>query len=170
MNRLLLATVAVAALSACGCAPAGHVYEAGNFVRPHPTQELCASRGQVLDMKIEDCVTPPPPQPPTPAQAAQAQRANAVTSERDACIKTAGEKFRRGAEGQTAGYQIWLAENQACEDVMLSRLTALKLNELGGNCSLKLDWMARYRQMVTTINQQAMAEQRYAENCSGRRS
>jgi hypothetical protein len=45
------------ALTLSACAPSGHVYEVGNFVRPHPTQALCASRGQVLDMTIEDCVT-----------------------------------------------------------------------------------------------------------------
>jgi hypothetical protein len=46
------------ALTLSACAPSGHVYEVGNFVRPHPTPTLCASRGQVLDMTIEDCVVP----------------------------------------------------------------------------------------------------------------
>lgn len=68
MIRTVRQCTLLMALSACACAPAGHVYETGNFLRPHPTQELCASRGQVLDMKIEDCVTPPPP-PSGPAVA-----------------------------------------------------------------------------------------------------
>jgi hypothetical protein len=49
------------ALTLSACAPSGYVYEVGNFVRPHPTQALCASRGQVFDTAIEDCVTPSSP-------------------------------------------------------------------------------------------------------------
>ena len=59
MQRLLPATVIVIALTSAACTPSGYVYEVGNFVRPHPTQALCASRGQVLDMTIEDCVSVP---------------------------------------------------------------------------------------------------------------
>jgi hypothetical protein len=48
------------ALTLSGCAPVGYKYEVGNFIRPHPTQELCASRGQVLDMRLEDCAAAMP--------------------------------------------------------------------------------------------------------------
>jgi hypothetical protein len=157
------------ALTVGACAPPGYVYEAGNFVRPHPTQALCASRGQVLDLKIEDCVTPPPPPLPAPEQAAHTQRANVITSERNACVSNASAKFQRREVGQVAGYEIWRAELKACEDLMISRLTAQKLNQLGGDCSVKLDWMLRYKSMVYDVDQQAMADQRYAESCSGRR-
>lgn len=156
------------ALAVGGCAQPGYVYEVGNFVRPHPTQSLCASRGQVLDMTVEDCVTPPPPQPPTPLQVAQAQQANSITSERNACVSNATAKFKRGAEGQVAGYEIWRAELKACEDLMISRLTAQKMMG-GADCSLKLDWMLRYQSMVYDRDQKEMAEQRYAESCSHRR-
>lgn len=44
------------------------MYDVGNFTHPHPTPALCASRGQVLDMSIEDCVTPAAP-PSAPALA-----------------------------------------------------------------------------------------------------
>jgi hypothetical protein len=157
------------ALTLSACAPSGYMYEVGNFVRPHPTQALCASRGQILDMKIEDCITPAPLPPPTPEQAVQAQRANAVTSERNACVSTASAKFERGAEGKVASYEVWRAELKGCEDLMVSRLTAQKLKELGGDCSLKLDWMLRYQSMVYDADQKAMAERRYVENCSVRR-
>jgi hypothetical protein len=50
------------ALSASACAPPGYVYDVGNFVRPHPTHELCSLRGQVLDTAIKDCVAPSAPQ------------------------------------------------------------------------------------------------------------
>jgi hypothetical protein len=63
MQRLLLASLALIAPSLAACAPSGYAYEVGNFVRPHPTQATCASRGQVLDMTIEDCVNPAPSQP-----------------------------------------------------------------------------------------------------------
>jgi hypothetical protein len=33
------------------------------------------------------------------------------------------------------------------------------------NCSLKLDWMLRYRMMVPDFEQKEMAEDRYAEIC-----
>ena len=51
------------ALATGACAPAGYMYDVGNFTRPHPTPALCASRGQVLDMSIEDCATPVATQP-----------------------------------------------------------------------------------------------------------
>jgi hypothetical protein len=50
--------VILIALATGACAPAGYMYDVGNFTHPHPTPALCASRGQVLDLSIEDCVTP----------------------------------------------------------------------------------------------------------------
>jgi len=70
MQRLLLASFALIAPSFAACAPSGYVYEVGNFVRPHPTQATCASRGQVLDMTIEDCVTPVAPPVSAPSSVA----------------------------------------------------------------------------------------------------
>ena len=166
MQRLLLATVAVIALASAACAPSGYMYEVGNFTRPHPTQALCASRGQVLDMTIEDCVTPPPPPPPSPMQVAQAQQSNVITSERNTCVSVATAKFKRGENGQVGSYAIWRTELKECEDRMLSRLTAQKLKSMGGDCSLKLDWMLRYQMMLYDPVQKAMAEQRYEEYCS----
>lgn len=156
------------ALTLSACAPPGYMYEVGNFVRPHPTQALCASRGQVLDMSIEDCVTPPPPPPPTPAQVAQAQQENKIASERNACVGAASAKFERREEGQVASYAIWRTELKQCEDLMISRLATQKLMG-GADCSLKLDWMLRYQSLVYDVDQKAMAEQRYAEYCSRRR-
>jgi hypothetical protein len=158
----------VLALASAACAPSGYMYEQGNFVRPHPTQALCASRGQVLDMGIEDCVTPTPPPPPpaTPMQVAQAQQSNAVTTERNTCVSAAGEKFNRGENGKVASYAIWRSELKQCEDRSLSRLAAQKLRSMGGDCSLKLDSMMRYQSMLYDPDQKAMAEQRYEEYCS----
>ena len=67
----------LAALLLSGCAPSGYAYDVGNFTHPHPTPALCASRGQVLDMSIQDCVTPAPPAPPSAAQIEQSQRMRA---------------------------------------------------------------------------------------------
>jgi hypothetical protein len=157
--------VILAALAASACAPAGHVYETGNFVRPHPTQALCASRGQVLDMTIEDCVTPPPP---TPMQVAQAQQSDAIKRERDACVSAATTKFHGMADGPIASTEIWRARLKQCDDLMVSRLTAQQLKSMGADCSLKLDWVLRYRMMVMSLGQKAMAEDRYAEICRTR--
>src|SRR5262245_53623260 len=111
-------------LTAGACAPPGYVYEVGNFLRPHPTQATCASRGQVLDMTIEDCVTPPTPPPPTPAQIEQSQKNEAITRERNTCVAAASAKYQRKADGPLASYEIWRADLKDCEDVMLSRLVA----------------------------------------------
>jgi len=69
MRRLsLIAT----ALTLSTCAPPGYVYEPGNFLRPHPTAELCAAKNLVLDPATKDCVMPPPaaPTPPAPRRPA----------------------------------------------------------------------------------------------------
>jgi hypothetical protein len=71
------------ALILSACAPSGYVYEVGNFVRPHPTQALCASRGQVLDMTIEDCVAPASSQPVIAASTASAYSDQGETYESD---------------------------------------------------------------------------------------
>ena len=55
--RSALASAVMVALS--GCAPPGYVYDAGNFIRPHPTPALCASRGLVLDVSAGECGPPP---------------------------------------------------------------------------------------------------------------
>jgi len=65
------------ALALSACAPPGYMYDVGNFTHPHPTPALCASRGQVLDMSVEDCVTPSPPPLPTPFQIEQSRKAQA---------------------------------------------------------------------------------------------
>jgi hypothetical protein len=49
------------ALLLSACAPPGYVYEAGDFFHPHPSAELCESRGLVLDSITKECVMPPPP-------------------------------------------------------------------------------------------------------------
>jgi hypothetical protein len=98
-------------------------------------------------------------------QVAQAQQANAITSERNACVAAANAKFHRMAEGAVATPVIWRAELKQCEDLMVSRLTAQTLKGMGADCSLKLDWMLRYRMMVYDIDQKEMAEDRYAEIC-----
>jgi len=165
--------VILAALAASACAPAGYVYETGNFIRPHPTPELCASRGQVLDMAVEDCVTPAPravaqvqPPAPTPVQVEQPQGSNAAMRERNECVAAAIKKYERKAEGAVASYAIMRAELQQCDDLALSRLAAQQMR--GADCSLKLDWMLRYQMRVTSPGQKAMAGDRYAEIC-GRR-
>jgi hypothetical protein len=63
------------ALVLSACAPPGYVYEPGDFFHPHPSAELCASKGLVLDSVTKECVPPPPPplpprhgqDPPPPA-------------------------------------------------------------------------------------------------------
>jgi hypothetical protein len=45
LGAVLVRNFAVlAAIAAGACAPSGYMYEVGNFVRPYPTQALCASR------------------------------------------------------------------------------------------------------------------------------
>jgi hypothetical protein len=51
---------------------------------------------------------------------------------------------------------------------MTSRLVAQQLRSMGGDCSLKLDWMLRYRMMVFDPDQKDMAEDRYAEICGAK--
>jgi hypothetical protein len=160
--------VTAAALLLNGCAPSGYVYEVGNFVRPHPTQQTCASRGQVLDMSAEDCVTPPAPPPPNPAQVAQKHQSDAITRRRNECVETTSSKYRLQADGPVASYAIWRAELKQCEDAMLSRLAAQRMKAMGADCLAKLDWMLRYRMMVYDPDQKAMAEDRYAETCGAR--
>lgn len=70
-------------LTLSACAPSGYVYEVGNFVRPHPTQALCASRGQVLDMAIEDCAAPASPPASASVIAAAAFSNQGETYEQD---------------------------------------------------------------------------------------
>jgi hypothetical protein len=147
------------------CAPSGYMYDAGNFTHPHPTPALCASRGQVLDSATLECVPPLARPPQTMAQAEQSQKSQAVTHERNACVAAANKKFERKAEGQVASYAIWQAEMKQCDDFMVSRLAALQTR---GDCSLKLDWMLRYRMMVMSADQKEMAEDRYAEICGPR--
>jgi len=159
--------VILVALAVGACAQPGYMYDTGSFVQ-HPRPEFCTSRGQVLDPNSLDCVTPPPSPPPTPMQVAQAQQSNAITSERNACVTAANAKFHRMAEGTVATPVIWRAELKQCEDLMVSRLASQQLRAMGGNCSLKLDWMLRYRMMVYDPDQKEMAEDRYAEIC-GRR-
>jgi hypothetical protein len=159
--------VILVALAAGACAQPGYMYDTGSFIQ-HPRPELCASRGQVLDPNTLDCVTPPPPPPPTPMQVAQQQASDAIKRERDACVSAATTKFHRMAEGAVASPAIWRAELKQCDDLMISRLTAQQLKTMGGNCSLKLDWMMRYQMMVYDPDQKAMAEDRYAEICKAK--
>ncbi len=101
-------------------------------------------------------------------QVAQAQQSDAITRERNACVAAATAKFHRMADGAVASPVIWRAELKQCEDLMLSRLTAQRMKSMGADCSLKLDWMLRYRMMVYDPDQKAMAEDRYAESCGSR--
>lgn len=156
--------VILVALALGACTQPGYTYDVGSLT-PHPTIGTCASHGQVLDPNTRDCATPPPPPPPTPMQVAQAQQSNAVTSERNSCVAAANAKFQLKAEGVVASHAIWQAELKQCNDLMMSRLVAQKLNSMGGDCSLKLDWMLRYRMMVYDVDQKEMAEDRYAEIC-----
>ena len=99
-------------------------------------------------------------------QVAQAQQSNAVANERNACVAAANKKFQLKAEGAVASYAIWQAELKQCNDLMMSRLAAQHLRGMGAaDCSLKLDWMLRYRMMVMSPEQKEMAEDRYAEIC-----
>jgi hypothetical protein len=52
------------ALALCACAPPGYVYDNGDLLHPHPSADLCASRGLVLDADAEECVVAAPPLPP----------------------------------------------------------------------------------------------------------
>jgi hypothetical protein len=157
--------VILVALALGACAQPGYMYDTGSFVQ-HPKPELCLSRGQMLDPITLQCVTPPPPPPPTQAQVEQSQRANAVKRERDACVGVANRKFQLKAEGAVASYAIWRAELKQCDDLMMSRLVAQQIKGVGlADCSLKLDWMLRYRMMVYAAEQKEMAEDRYAEIC-----
>jgi hypothetical protein len=156
--------VILVALAVSACAQPGYMYDTGSLEQ-HPRPEYCASLCQVLDPNTMDCVTPPPPPPPTPMQVAQQQQSNAITSERNACVAAATAKFKRMADGAVASEAIWHAELKQCEDLMVSRLTAQQMKGMGANCSLKLDWMLRYRNLVDDPDQKDMAENRYAETC-----
>lgn len=158
------------AMTVSACAPPGYVYEVGNFVRPHPTLELCASRGQVLDMGAGNCVTPTPAPPPTPMQVAERQESDAIKRQRDVCVGSATTKFRRQADGPIASHAIWRSELKQCEDLVISRLTAQRLKSMGvADCAKRMDWILRYRSVVYDPDQQAMAEDRYTETCGVKR-
>lgn len=88
-----------------------------------------------------------------------------IRSGRNACVGAANAKFKRGADGPVASYAIWRTELKQCEDLLISRLTALQLKGWT-DCSLKLDWMLRYRGMVYDFQQKEMAEDRYMEICA----
>lgn len=160
--------VILVALAASACAPPGYVYDTGNFIHPHPTPALCASRGQMLDAATEACVMPPPPPPLTPVQVTQLQASDAIKRQRDACVSAATAKFHRMADGPVASPAIWRAELKQCDDLMVSRLVAQQLKTMGGDCSLRLDWMMRYQMMVFDPDQKTMADDRYAEICTTR--
>jgi hypothetical protein len=66
------------------------------------------------------------------------------------------------ASSRKGSYAIGRAELKRCEDLMMSRLAAQHVKAFA-NCSLKLDWILRYRTMAP--NQGNMAEDRYAEYC-----
>lgn len=83
--------ILVAMALGAGAQP-GYMYDVGNFTHPHPTPALCASRGQVLDMSIEDCVTSAASQP-MPAVAAAFSN-EAETYEQD---KILGDRIEYGA-------------------------------------------------------------------------
>jgi hypothetical protein len=154
--------VILIALALAACAQPGYMYDTGSFVQ-HPRPEFCSSHGQVLDPTTLQCVTPPPPPPPTQAQIEQSQKGDATRRERDACVNVAGRKFQLKAEGAVASYEIWRAELKQCDDLWVSRRIAQQM--MSGDCSLKLDWMLRYRMLVYVAEQKEMAEDRYAEIC-----
>jgi hypothetical protein len=52
------------ALALCACAPPGYVYNDGDLLHPHPSADLCASKGFVLDPDAKECVLAAPPLPP----------------------------------------------------------------------------------------------------------
>jgi hypothetical protein len=52
------------ALAMCACAPPGYVYNDGDLLHPHPSVDLCASKGLVLDPGAKECVLAAPPLPP----------------------------------------------------------------------------------------------------------
>jgi hypothetical protein len=55
---------AAAALALSACAPPGYVYDPGDILHPHPSEELCASRNLQLDPNTHQCAMPTPPASP----------------------------------------------------------------------------------------------------------
>jgi hypothetical protein len=43
------------------CAPPGYVFDPGDFLHPHPSADLCASRNLQLDADTKECVMAPAP-------------------------------------------------------------------------------------------------------------
>jgi hypothetical protein len=148
--------VILVALALGACAqPVYLLYDLGI---QRPNQEICWSQGhQILDVATLQCVTPPPTPPPTPEQAA-------ASREHSECISAASLKYKSKADGVVASYAIFQSEVKQCGDLMASRFVARQQMK-GADCSLKLDWILRYRMMVYGFEQKAMAEDRYAEIC-----
>jgi hypothetical protein len=94
-----------------------------------------------------------------------------IRSELNACVRAAMAKWQRGANGPIADQAIGNAELKQCEDLAISRFSAQQLKGWGAgaaDCSLKLDWMLRYRMMVHNFEQKEMAEDRYTEICGAK--
>ena len=83
------------ALLLSACAPPGYVFDGADFLHPHPSAALCASKNLQLDPVTKECVVPVPALPPVsslrrvtpPRSAAQAAKAEA----KDAPIEPGAE-------------------------------------------------------------------------------
>jgi TPR repeat protein len=83
--------------------------------------------------------------------------------QRDACLNAARVKLNRGADGLVASPAIFEKEQRRCMELYTSRLMAGSMKGTYADCSLKLDWILRYRMMAPGTA--FMAEDRYAEYC-----
>ena len=52
------------ALLLSACAPPGYVFDGADFLHPHPSAALCASKNLQLDPVTKECVVPVPTLPP----------------------------------------------------------------------------------------------------------
>jgi hypothetical protein len=52
------------ALLLSACAPPGYVFDGADFLHPHPSAALCASKNLQLDPVTKECVVPVPALPP----------------------------------------------------------------------------------------------------------
>ena len=52
------------ALWLSACAPPGYVFDGADFLHPHPSAALCASKNLQLDPVTKECVVPVPALPP----------------------------------------------------------------------------------------------------------
>jgi len=83
------------ALWLSACAPPGYVFDGADFLHPHPSAALCASKNLQLDPVTKECVVPVPALPSAPPRHAPSPPRSAApapkTEAKDAPIEPGAE-------------------------------------------------------------------------------